>query len=414
MQSLFRQEVVDHRNERLFGEVVLGQPLRLRLAAVAIVLVVGIAAAWVVLGSYARTETAKGILVTDVPAPKLYAPAPGTIARLNVREGSIVEAGQVVAVIELDRRNEDGDQAARISLDTIAARAALSGQQMRLASARLASEQERMITAASAAETQANELSQQIALQAQIVASNREMFDRMGAIMERGFVSRFEYERRRQTWLASQQQMASLSQQREAQLSQAAQARSQLSGLTVQGASERAELQMSLQALEQQRAGMESQRSYVISAPVSGTVTAVQATRGSMAMPNSPLMTIVPHGGQVRAEVYAPSRAIGFVHRGQETKLLFDAFPYQRFGSFSGRISNVSRVIIDPRETNIPVALEEPVYRITVTLDRQHVDAFGQRYRLQPGMALTANIVLERQSFLNWLLTPIRAVANRS
>jgi membrane fusion protein len=74
----------------------------------------------------------------------------------------------------------------------------------------------------------------------------------------------------------------------------------------------------------------------------------------------------------------------------------------------------VSRIVLDPRDASIPVKLEEPVYKITVALDHQSIDAFGQRLPLQPGMALRANIVLERQSFLDWFLTPLRAVGNRT
>jgi membrane fusion protein len=70
--------------------------------------------------------------------------------------------------------------------------------------------------------------------------------------------------------------------------------------------------------------------------------------------------------------------------------------------------------VLDPRDLDVPLKLEEPVYRVEVTLDRQSVDAFGDRLSLQPGMTLRANIVLERRSFLDWLLSPLHAVVNRT
>jgi membrane fusion protein len=125
-------------------------------------------------------------------------------------------------------------------------------------------------------------------------------------------------------------------------------------------------------------------------------------------------MTIVPEGSSLHAEVYAPTRAIGFVEPGQEVRLLYDAFPYQRFGSFTGRIVRVSRAAIDPRDLSVPLHLEEAVYRIEVAPEAQSVDAFGAAQPLQPGMTLSANIVLDRRSFLDWLLTPINAVLRRN
>ena len=125
-------------------------------------------------------------------------------------------------------------------------------------------------------------------------------------------------------------------------------------------------------------------------------------------------MVIVPDKAELTAELYAPTRAVGFVDPGEETRLLYDAFPYQRFGSFGGKVTNISRIAIDPRESDIPFPFEEPVYRITVKLDRQAVKAFGDLNHLQAGMTLKANIVLERQSFLAWLLQPLNAVLNRT
>ena len=62
----------------------------------------------------------------------------------------------------------------------------------------------------------------------------------------------------------------------------------------------------------------------------------------------------------------------------------------------------------------MPLKLEEAVYRVTVALDGQAVTAYGDKVPLQPGMTLQANIVLERQSFLSWLLQPLNAVLKRT
>lgn len=414
MTALFRKEVYANRSERLFGEVVISQPLSTRYLVAFLAAVIAAAVLWVCIGTYARMETAPGTLVPDRPAPKILAPVSGIVTQLSVQEGSFVKAGQTLAIISLDRQSETGDQTLAASLGTITERTALGAEQMRLAGAQISGERARLASAAMTAEAQAADLDRQISLQTEIVASNRTLFEQVSTLVEKGYVSRIDFERRRQTWLSSQQQLGSLRQQRIAQSGQAAQARAQLASLQAQEATQQVELRSAIQSLEQQRLSLEGQKSYVVRAPVAGRVTAVQTNIGSTTNPSSPLMVIVPTDARMRAEIYAPSRAIGFVRAGQEVRLLYDAFPYQRFGSFSGRITSVSRVIIDPRESSVPVKLEEPAYKVVINLDRQTVAAFGQRYTLQPGMALNANIVLERQSFLDWLLLPLRAVSERS
>ena len=77
---------------------------------------------------------------------------------------------------------------------------------------------------------------------------------------------------------------------------------------------------------------------------------------------------------------------------------------------------NRQRVAIGdrPRQLAAPIAVDEPVYRIRVVPNSQAVAAFGERHPLQPGMSLTANVILDRRSFLAWLLTPLNAVLRRN
>ncbi|UVO54511.1 HlyD family secretion protein [Sphingomonas sp. SUN039] len=414
MSDLFRPEAVENRANRLYGEIVITQPPSTRYLVAALVFICILAASWLVIGSYARIETAPGILVTDTPSPRIVAPQAGILTALNVAEGTTVKAGDTLAVISIDRQSEGGRGAASTGMAAVDARIGLGAEQVRLGMQRSESERARLASVIATAEAQATSLDGQVALQRDIVASNKALYEQMAPVLERGFVSKIEFERRRQTWLASQQTLATLTQQREAQRAQGVQAQAQLAQIGSEGAQQANEIKSSLQALAQQKAELEGQKSYILRAPVAGRVTALQTNLGSTALPGTVLMTIVPLHAAMKAEIYAPSRAIGFVQPGEETRLLYDAFPYQRFGSFKGVVASVSRIVIDPREANIPVKLEEPVYKVTVVLDRQSVEAFGQTLPLQPGMALTANIVLERQSFLDWLLTPLRAVRNRS
>src|SRR6185312_15402991 len=110
----------------------------------------------------------------------------------------------------------------------------------------------------------------------------------------------------------------------------------------------------------------------------------------------------------------APSRAVGFARSGQEVRLLYDSFPFEQFGGFKGRIASVTRTAIDPREVDDPIKLDEPVYKIEVELESQEVMAYGAMQPLEPGMTLTANLVLERRSFFSWLTEPLREVVRRN
>ena len=72
-----------------------------------------------------------------------------------------------------------------------------------------------------------------------------------------------------------------------------------------------------LASLEQSRAQMEGRRGYELRAPVAGRVSTLQAVLGQGVDPAKPLMTLTPRGDALQAELYVPSRAIGFVQPGQ-------------------------------------------------------------------------------------------------
>src|SRR5438105_692569 len=87
LASLFRAEAVEAQTRRLHGDVILQQSLSTRVVTTAIVLIVAAAIAWVVMGHYARVETTRGMLVPVGGYAKVYAPRPGIVTALLVKDG---------------------------------------------------------------------------------------------------------------------------------------------------------------------------------------------------------------------------------------------------------------------------------------------------------------------------------------
>ena len=66
-----------------------------------------------------------------------------------------------------------------------------------------------------------------------------------------------------------------------------------------------------------------------------------------------------------------------------------------------------------PGEANLPIALDEPVYRVTVQLDSQTVTAYGRFMDLQPGMLLEADIKLDTRPLYQWILDPLYSISGK-
>ena len=412
--NLFRPEAIEAQSRRLYGDVILQRPIGTRLMTWGILITLGVAVAWVVIGKYARVETARGVLVPADGSSKIYPLHPGIVTQLLVKDGQQVRAGQKLAVITTETPASSGEMGSDQELGSLTAQESLANRQIALAEQRSASEVARLDETIAGLRRQIASLTEQAGLQRQIVASTSQSFNDVAPAVKDGFVTKTEYERRRQAMLSALSGLSQLQQQIESAGAQIAQTGKERARAVLDGENDQVGAQSTLESLRQQYSKLSREGSYSVEAPVAGRVTAVQIGVGRVVNGQMPLMVVIPEGAALRADLFVPTRAIGFVKEGQEVRLLYDAFPYQRFGSFSAHIATVSRLAIAGAETDAPFKIDEPVYRVTALLDHQNVSAYGGTVHLQPGMTLVANVVLERQSFLDWILEPLRAVTNRN
>jgi membrane fusion protein, hemolysin D len=139
-------------------------------------------------------------------------------------------------------------------------------------------------------------------------------------------------------------------------------------------------------------------------------------TPGTVVAPGTILMTLVPAGETLRAEVWVANDDAGFVRQGHEAKLKLAAFQFQKYGMARGRVAQLSADATEaPNPNTRSSALagrDRPVgalaFRALIDLESQAFEADGRRYRLIPGMQLTAEINLGTRTVLEYLLSPVR------
>ncbi len=169
-------------------------------------------------------------------------------------------------------------------------------------------------------------------------------------------------------------------------------------------------LRSELSTTEQRIAEINGRRAYIIRAAAAGRISMLQATVGQFADPRRLQLEVIPDDSVLQAELLVPTRAIGFVRPGQKVKIKYEAFPYQKFGTYTGQIIKVSQTILTSSDASGPIALKEPAYRVTAALERPDIDAYGKKIPLQADMLLSADILLEQRSLVSWFLDPLLSV----
>lgn len=410
VNDLFRVEATEHRRNRLEGDVLLTRSVPLWIITALIATISTTLVLWATLGHFSRTERVQGNVVSEGVLSKIFADHPGKIVWLGVKEGDLVARDQPIAMLRIEQAMTGGASPNDERLRSIGEQSKLTLRELGYENGRSSAERRRLTHLIAELDQERDQLQTQLNLQKQAIESTRSSFDAVSSLVEKGFETRTNYEARRQAWLAASAQLETAIQQMSQLAERRSDAEAALAKLPEEHEGKIADLRNSLDGLDQRRIDVESARGFTITAPVSGRVTAVQAMQGRSSDGRMPLLSIVPQGASMQATLFAPSRAVGMARPGQVVRLMYDAFPYQRFGSFTGRISSISHAVLAPDEVDTPIKIQEPVYEIKVVLDQQNVKAFGQAIPLQPGMTLSADIVLDRRSFLEWLLEPLESL----
>ena len=74
---------------------------------------------------------------------------------------------------------------------------------------------------------------------------------------------------------------------------------------------------------------------------LSGTVSNRSVKIGQSVSAGQALLTLLPAGDRLEAELLVPSESIGFIAPGDRVLLRYDAYPYQRFGVHTGNIVRI-------------------------------------------------------------------------
>jgi membrane fusion protein len=417
---LFRQEVMAEQQAQWLGTVLLAPRASHNVVAAFALCAAAAVLALFWLADYTRKARINGWLVPESGVVRVFAPQPGILVQLHAREGMEVKAGSPLAVLSTEVQSEELGAIRREVIRRLASRrnsmaadrerqALLFEQQMEDRRRRLDAMNQEQTLIAQEFELQKARLS----LAAQGVERQRQLFE--------GRLTRWDrLQDATEDKLRQAISLQTLERSRQALMRDRLLLEAELRELPLKQQIQMAEIDRAVSSLEQEIAEAEARRQFVITAPQDGVVTAIQAEAGSTISASVPMLTIVPKGVSLEAQLFGPSSAVGFVRAGQRVLLRYQAYPYQKFGQYEGTVASVSRSAISPSELSQQLAgltslygANVPVYRITVILASQTVRAYGEAVPLQPGMQLEADIMMERRRLIEWVLDPLFTITGR-
>jgi hemolysin D len=156
-------------------------------------------------------------------------------------------------------------------------------------------------------------------------------------------------------------------------------------------------------------------------APQDGIIKDVATTTiGAVVQPGTVVLTLVPKGELLFADVSIKNEDVGFVRAGQTAQIKLATYPFQQYGMLTGKVIHVSADATEANKpnqsgtTNNSTSDNNPAstiatYKARVQLDNQVLkDPQGNKLTLTPGMQVVAEINQGKRTVLEYLLSPVQ------
>jgi membrane fusion protein len=414
---LFRPQVAERHWDMLESRGLRPHPPRHAMLTIAILSLLFTAGGiFSARGALPKLEFARGYLEPAAGVARVRAQRQGTVSQLHVQTGQHVAKGDALITLQSGQITESGAAAeAEIAAQLEGQRRDIEAQLARESLWRN-SEARRLAATLEEAEQDIASLERTLQRGQEQLALREKHADNIRKLAEEGTISLDELHRRDIAVLVERQSIETSTRELVAKGTLQKTTQIALEQLPTVASERMRSLRDALANVQQRLIGLEARRATVIRTPLSGVVASLSAFAGASLVADSAIATIVPDGSELHARLLVPARAIGKVRLGQNVSIRYDAFPYQRYGTFKGQVTNVANTMTLPQEVEriAPLKLTEPAYMVEVEIERQHVAmAHGRRTSLRPDMLLSASVEVDRSPLLSWMGESVFGVAQR-
>ena len=145
-------------------------------------------------------------------------------------------------------------------------------------------------------------------------------------------------------------------------------------------------------------------------------VASVLVSPGANVRHGQAVALLQPKGAKMIGVLLVPSANIGFIGVDDPVAIRLDAYPYQKFGVQSARVTSVSSGALPTEEAiRLMPGLNQAdtYYRVDVEFQFRGVKAYGETHDLLRGMMFEADVLGERRTLAEWVLDPIYSIKGR-
>jgi hemolysin D len=184
--------------------------------------------------------------------------------------------------------------------------------------------------------------------------------------------------------------------------------------------------------VEQRLAKAQAQLDHLtLRAPIAGRVqSSIITNAGQVVTSGQEIMRIVPEDSGLEIQAYVRNRDIGFVSAGQEAVVKIESFPFTRYGSIRAHVTRIAKDAIPEPDANAiegdPTRVSNAagfaggertqnlVFPVVLKPDVETIAVDGLTQPLTSGMAVTVELKTGARRMLEYLFSPLVEVASKA
>jgi membrane fusion protein len=345
---------------------------------------------------------------------RLKAPLDGRVSRIAVKDGAMVRKGDLLAVIGSERLREEGGGERAAVRQSVDAEKAMISREIDAARQEAAMNRLMLERRLHGLRAERETLRADIRSGERLLVSLTAQSDHVASAAAEGYLPRQQAAQKRDEVTAQESRIASTrgALARVERDIETSEAERQMIEARLAGVIENR--QRSSGELNRLTVQSEMDAEQVIRAPQDGRVSFASLADGQSVEAGQPLFTLSPANDALVVKLLVSPAAVASVRPGVDIKLIFRAYPQERFGLFAARVDSVNEIPSLPGEVPQVSASSEPMFVATALLPGELRSASGQLLPLKPGMLADALVPIERRTVLEWLLDPILRGLNDS
>lgn len=419
MSHLFRKEVFVAQQNKWTGQVILTRPFSFLFLTFCAFLIALCIIIFLIFGSYTNKTTVEGQLLPTMGVVRVYSSDIGTITHKFVEDGNFVKAGEPLFKLSTSRFGEKGNVQAKLAAEANLKKT-LALQELERLKRIHQNEQKNVHNNIHRLNNQLENIKQQITGQNRQIRLAEKTLNKNKFLASQGAVSQQDKMTAESHLLEQRSRLESLKREQNNAIRELDEQKITLSSLPERHKTELSQLNRAITEMNQEILDFDLKSEQTIRASKSGYISTINVDIGQQVEPSKLLLSIVPEQTELVANLYIPSKAVGFIKPKDKVILRYQAYPYQKFGHATGEIISVARTALGKQElsglgiifTN-PTLLNEPAYLVKVKLEKQTIKAYGENKPLQIGMILEADILHERKKLYEWVLDPLYSISGK-